>query len=133
MYGPGVSDADDIRAYTNAGHFDREDNMNERIPELDGTDSEEEYLTNLKFPMSKDDMRDNILEEELSRAMYRQSERGALADPPPLEIPSLRAEVLRYPNYQLMSLAQRYNTNKRDTFLPPKDYDAFIFKRRRRR
>jgi len=137
IYDPEFTEGDDrISSLNNIRQFNRVQDIN-RFTELEESDPEDVYLNPYsKYPIVHDHLQDNVLADELtsrSRSLLRQSPHGVLANPPPLDTPDLRAEVIEYPSYEVLSFSKSFSNNKRNSYMPQKDFDGFIFKRRRRR
>lgn len=102
-------------------------------------DGSVDYLPHLgyQFENTYDDERrhsiPSALDENTSRVLYNHP--IAVADPPPLDIRELKAEVLEYPKFELLSPANGYMSEKKrtDSMFPPKQYNDFVYRKRRRR
>lgn len=99
-------------------------------------DGSVDYLPRLGYQLENpfDDERrhsiPNVLDENM---LYNHP--VAVADPPPLDIRELKAEVLEYPKFELLSPANGYMSEKKrtDFMSPPKQYNDFVYRKRRRR
>lgn len=136
-YTPDLSEEHNaLRSYSNIRNHDRDTG---RFHQLKDTNSEEEYFDNFKYPSIEMSHEENQDRGENDGSGYSQvvfeNPRGAIIEPPPLEVPELKVDALEYPAYQLLALSDKlYSPDERDHYvMPSEQYNGFIYKKRRRR